>query len=812
MGMWGEINMGDYRPIEEILGQSEVIRSITRDYRFSAKYLIAAPSGGGKNYLVTQLKRYFIQQPNIQVVHCHVKRIGMDARLDFAPFIEMLSSEENLTQAQYTNLSKPFAELVPYIGKCVSQLLSMKKVYPAKFNSTECELLARIERVVGSKNPVIVCEEIDRWDRASILFLQKMMTLAFPAKSCIFICTSNSQEFESPIENETFDQCFDLRPILAEQISTVAACLFPDTTFSPDVLQQIYCLSRGNIGILLQLAELVGDGCSSQICKGHIYQDIILNRLHETLGKAHYDNAVELLNRASLIGERVYKKLLEIFVHFDSATLIESIDDVIQHDILMEEVDFLSFSYHTVWQSFYEANKKNKGFHLELANCICELMPSNYLYIADEMLKAGENRKAAIFYILSAIKEYHTYRSLPVLPRFQVELLKDCQLFSAYQNLIKLYGSIFSGDYDGAQKIICRFNEPQLLFEADYIKAVGKINGSIMQSAYSEALTSLQSWVEDEDFHRKSPYQWMRAAILAVGAQYELHDNRMFDLLKKIDQTKRKFAATDPGMEWLEYDFLSKCNYCYTIDTAYHYAKEALDFFQKNLAQSPSKVPYCIALINCGANSTVVGKYQEAIDFLTKALVVLDNEPLSYGLANPLVNNLLIAELLGGQMKGQEDIQLGIAQMEPLIKAMSDDVISNILLRNNQIVMLCYQGNVVSAAEKIEALYNELRYMEGVDDYYPYFVGNNYHVIRHLAGIEALCGAALEEIFCLRPLDHDHDYFAARQRVMLEQLEDGFLPNMSAPGWNDLPGPLVGPAWSFWGKWLLLSDLQIWSD
>lgn len=801
--------MKDYRSIEDLLGQSEIMYAITRDYRFSAKYLIAAPAGGGKHYLINQLKDFFGHQSEFKILHCRVNRSEIDANLDFTPFIEMLSREENVAQENYFSVGKTFVELIPYIGKCVSQLMSQKKVYPVIFNSTESELLARIEHVIGGKKSVFLCEEIDYWDGASIRFLEKLMSSAFPSKVCIFICTITGREMAIPVENKNFDQCFRLHFIPEEQMKTVTQILFPGTVFPSETLQQIYHLSGGNIGIILQLVNLIQKNDISAVSEHQAYRDIILHRLQETLGQLRYENAVELLDRASLIGERVYKKMLEYFVHFDPATLTESIDDVVRHDILMEEIDFLTFSYHIVWQSFYDSNNKNRHFHYELAKCICQLMPSNYSYIADEMLKAGKNREAAIYYILSAIKEYHTYRSLPVLPKFQIELLQECKLYTDYQNLLRLYSCTFAGNYEDAQKIICRYAEPQLLFEADYIRAVGKINGSIMQSTYAEALTTLQSWIEDEDFRQQSPYQWMRAAILAIGAQYELHDQSMFDLLKKIDQTKRKYASTDQGIEWLDNDFLSKCNYCYTIDTAYYYTKEALDFFRKNLTHSPSKYPYYIALINCGANSIVLGKYQEAIDFLTEALALA---PILHKSVDSLINNLLIAELLGGQMQETEKIQLAIGQMDILIQTTSDDIISNILLRNNQIVMLCYKGDIAAATEKIETLYNEIRYMTGVDDYYPYFVGNNYHIIRYLAGIEPINRTALEEIFRFRPLDHDHDYFAARQRVMLELLEHGHFPDLSASNWNNLPGPLVGPAWNFWGKWLLFSDLQIWSD
>lgn len=802
----------DNQLIEKLLGQSEAISIITRDRRSSANYLISAPSGGGKHYLMNQLADFFAHQTQFRVFRCRAGRSGIDANMDFAPFNELLAKEENTSQINLVNASRPFVELIPHIGKCISSLMALKKTYPAVFNGIESELLARIEHVAKESSLVFLCEEIDCWDRASICFLQKLMRFTFAGKVCVFVCSAVEQKTELPIESSQFDYCFSLRNIPENQVETVSKILFPGTKFSPEVLRQLYILSGGNIGMIIQLTELLQRNMKNPISKHLALRDVIQHRLLESLGQSRYENAVELLDRASLIGEHIYRALLAHFLHFDSSTFIESVDDVVRHNILEERADFFDFSYRIIWESFYEYNRKNKRFHRELANSICELMPSNYSYISDEMSKAGEEQEAAIYCILSALKEYHLYRSRPILTQYQTELLQKRDLSSAYQSLIELYSYIFTGNYLEAQQMICRYPDLRLSFEADYIRAVGKINGSIMQSAYSEALTTLQGWIEDEEFRRQSPYQWMRAAILAIGAQYELHDQSMVDLLKKVEKVKRRYEATDQGMAWLEYDFLSKCNFCYTIDTAYNYTKEALEFFRKNVAYSPSKYPYYVALINCGANSTVMGKYQEATAILEEAMELVGQEGVSRGGVGSLINNLLIAELLGNQMRTPEEIQLAINQMDALIGAASDDTISSILLRNNQIVMQCYMGDMDAAAKKIEALYNEIRYTEGVDDYYLYISGNNYHIIRQLAGIAPIDLSAMEEIFYLRPLDNDHEYFATRQRIILEQLKLGRFPDPSIQGWNDLSAPRVGPAWSFWGKWLLFSDLQIWSN
>lgn len=800
------------RAIEKQLGQSAIFDAITMHDNASASYLIEAPAGRGKHYLSEQLKEYYSAQPGIRVLHCYTDHTGINSAWDFAPFTRMLVQEEDIAKVNYTNIGKPFIELIPYVGKCISQLMSQKKVYAATFNSVEVELITRLERVIGAMKPVFLCEEIDCWDKASIHFLQKLLTSAFHTKGYIFICTSSGKDPETLIKHIQFDQRFEIGIIAEENMEYVIKTLFHSLELTPDLLRQIHRLSGGNIGIIRQLAELIGENEFDSVNASRVYHDVILHRLRENLSELRYNRAVEMLDKASLIGERFYRNLLQHFLQYNPAAFTESVGDVINQNILTQDVDVLAFTYRAVWQSFYELNMKNQQFHYELANCIHELMPSNYSYIADELFKAGEEQKAAIYYILAALNEYHTYRAMPVLLTPQIELLERCGLLADYRQLLDLYSRFFQGDYVATRQAICRCKEPQLAFEVDYIKAVAQINGSILQSAYAESLVTLQSWVEDDDFLRQSPYQWMRGALLAIGAQYELHDKSMTNLLKRIEQTKRKYAATDRGIEWLEYDFLSKCNYCYTVDTAYHYTKEAVYFFRKNLLQSPSKYPYYIALINCGANSTVVGKYQEAIDLLTEALELVEQEAVHHGVVDSLVNNLLIAELLDGQIQTSEEIQMAIEQMNPLIEAMSYDPISQILLRNNQAVMMCYKGDIVAAVQKIDKLYAEMRYIDDVDDYYLYIVGNNYHIMRHLAGVSPIDYALLESIFRFHPLDHDRNYFSTRQRIMLERIECGQLPELLTPNWNTLSDPLVGPAWSFWGRWLLFSDMQIWSD
>lgn len=62
---------------------------------------------------------------------------------------------------------------------------------------------------------------------------------------------------------------------------------------------------------------------------------------------------------------------------------------------------------------------------------------------------------------------------------------------------------------------------------------------------------------------------------------------------------------------------------------------------EKNLLQLPSKYPYYTALINCGASSIVVGKHQEAIDLLTEALELVEQESVPHRVVDSLGNQFV---------------------------------------------------------------------------------------------------------------------------------------------------------------------------
>lgn len=798
--------MSNQNTIEKILGQDTVYAELIDNMEIK-RSCIFAPPGQGKHYLIEKLSQYFSENG------CYVLRMATDGlsvgqKQDFAPFLTMLTDKENLAAVKRVNLGKSLTELLPYIGKAISKMVNQKKVYPAIYSNTEIELLTRLERIISHRPILFLCEGIDCWDQPSTQFLHKLLSCSGDVfgKNIRFVCTSCDKGKPFPVD--VFDKCFYLCCVPIDQMDVLWKALVPEQPIEEDLLQRIHLLSGGNIGIIIQLIRLITEHNTESIYGSCAYRDVMLQRLHILLDEFKYEHTVGLLDRASLIGERSYRELLHLFTKYDPVLFSESIKASVSGGLLTEEPATVSFTDHATWQAFCTFNQKNQRFHYELANCVKELTPSNFAYIGKELLSADQRQDAANYYILAALNYYHTYRIQPELPAFQVELFDEFSLWDSYRTLLALFTDYFSGHFSKVVGTSAHFKEPMLQFEADYVRALAYINGYLNLSAYKQALTLLESWLEDQQFYEENPYQWMRGALLALGAKYELHDDSMPNLIKWIEKTKRKYS-NDSGMEWLEIDFLSKCNYCYTIDTAYHYVKSAVVSLEKLYPTMPSGYPYYRALINAAANSLVVGKYEESLQYSRQALLMAEQNGSLYGAVDALTNNLAIAGLLLDPFGWKDCADQCIQEMRHLAELVDEDIITSILLRNNIAVMLCYCGKFEMAADEFHSLRQELQCLNDADDYYLYVTGSNECVLNAMLGQEQFNWEDFNALCQLRPLDLDSAYFTARNQYIRENIS---CMALSQPWRNDFTRQMVGPAWSFWGKWLIFSDIQIWSD
>lgn len=89
-------------------------------------------------------------------------------------------------------------------------------------------------------------------------------------------------------------------------------------------------------------------------------------------------------------------------------------------------------------------------------------------------------------------------------------------------------------------------------------------------------------------------------------------------------------------------------------------------------------------------------------------------------------------------------------------------------------------------------------------------------IINYLLGNKGKAEDLLNKIVGLIPLSLNKYYFISRNKYIYQLLKNTYTIDTTKDDWNDLlikkyPNT-IGKAWTFWGKLLLFSDLQTWSD
>ena len=145
------------------------------------------------------------------------------------------------------------------------------------------------------------------------------------------------------------------------------------------------------------------------------------------------------------------------------------------------------------------------------------------------------------------------------------------------------------------------------------------------------------------------------------------------------------------------------------------------------------------------------------------------------------------------------------------------DCADNLLVKNNYIVFVALNGHFFNALQLSEELYMQMKYSDDADDYYRYYILNNYCILLWLNGKKENAKNIWAVAKSLVPWPQDQAYFKART-THISELLDTISPNelLKEANWNTYlflkNSNVVGEAWKFWSNLLLLSELQIWSD
>lgn len=798
--------------VAEILNQNIIIDDILGNLDNQTVFLIKGKRGQGKTFLANELIRKLNNKYRYFFLS-NEKKININ---EYEPFWCIIKEEyilkENLKN-QLFDISQEYP-LTKMISK-ILKIFSKEKTYTklSNFNDDEAKLILFLNNEIKSKKVIWFCDNVHLWSNSSkklLLSIIRYKKKFAGLKKLKIVILANS---ECDYFDEDCNLSFKLRDFNGNEFKKMLPFMYPDSLDFYNKSDKIYGISNQNLKITGELYDIIKDE-----------QSIDFKNLREVVLK-HFEDNVEngldiliFLEKVAFLGAVTLKKLLEIFLDTEKNNQYSDyLLKAISMKILDTEEENVKFINTLIYDSIVNAinyNEKKEDYK-KLSECISLLFPSNYLTRAKYLLYADEKKQAQVQMIVYCLQHFRQKKE--VVQSSDIDLFQTNQkLREFYKNIMNIYKLYYGNDLEKntLEKTIVDmyslvYGIEELEFEIEYIKALYYINYSYRRVDFDEAKEILIKWYSNPNFKNYNFEMWVRTAILLMDLYYELNieTEKRKDIEKQLNKVSKEYPF-DSYMKDICYILYLKSNMYNEIQIAFYKTENALKYFYDNIDIHNTQ-QYLVSAINHSANCLVLGKYADAYNIMQN-LTSNNNILIDKLYPEAIANNLILSSYLCNKCCIKEAIK----NMEKIAKYKSAD---NILIKNNLSTLYAESGDLGKASDISEELYQQIKGDEGIDDYYRYFVINNYLILKFLNGEAEISIKKFKDIENLYPLQNNIDYFKARNKYIMELLNH--IDNselLSTNKWNlyliEKYPCTIGEAWNFWGKLLLLSDLQIWSD
>ena len=734
---------------------------------------------------------------------------------DYAPFTQFIKFNKKITQEQTSLASEIVLKNANNLVKTLVELIKMPDIYPTVYNDTEKSILDDLKRISLGSSVVFLCDDVDKWDWMSVVLLKKLMTeidYNWITGSLFIVTATDSPDAHSILDiDKRRDKhyVYKLKNLTNEEVKN-----YLKRINSPINHEELYNITDGNFGETVEFAKYFNQPNNKEIynnIQGYLQDKINTQIVHTNnqgslISERETNKTIDLINCSSIVGERfqraILKELTEEESFFDSL-----VSYTLKSGIYSFKKTELYFTYNRIYRRLNEYNQNCLRYHVMFAKALQKITPSNFAMRAKELLLTHSEVAAAISYFSYIINRIRKYRQAVQINSQYVQLLSEQELYQPLMEMIKAYDLYFAGDYDTAmENLPVRQFITEIDCQIDYLRCLILINKDIVLSNYRDAAVILNTWAQNDDLREAEPFIWIQFAILHDEIISELGGIVQYNEI--IHRTFANYATVDIDFRIEYYDFLSKNNYTYVIDNQYNQTKQAVDFFV-DCDYIPGKSLCIRALTNHMGNAVVMGKYSEVSDLAKKCFELIDHYNETKHFLPDVINNYIVSSILSNVNQIDRQLLLDFVKCyEELLSSITSDEISKILLKINYGLVLFLADDDDGALQLYKELFDSIENEPEIDDYYRYFIINNYLLISGYVDnrMESESFYLLDN---LNPYPSNAQFFKKhtetiqRQKLQALSKRDLFLP---------MGDCILGKAWTFWGRPLLFTDIQYWSD
>lgn len=777
--------------------QDDIIESLSKEPE-NFIHCIAGEVGSGKKYTVNQ----YVQANGLNCIV--LKMVDGGVTVPYAPFFCAIDIES------FFAVKGAFNEVIGSI-KVIGKLQKVTQMYAAnamfKYTEEEQNVISRLKsHIEFNEIDLIFCQDIDKWDNDSKILLEKICT--FQEKSIFNVpIISTSSDEKCCLCNSR--QIIKLKNMNFENFKQELLRL-SGKNFYDDEIRSLYALTNhGNVSLTLYIVEALKMDCS--LSDDNNLYNLLIKRITETVDSDKNSQIIEFLKQASLLGYSMLKSLIIGYAELTQQEFFIFMSTLQKLDYMQTDDMTVKFNSTIVYQLISSEASKEIAYKYKLAEFIRGVYPADYEYISYLYENAGDSYNAAIFRSMYVI-QYVRDKQFALDRKYCALNLLDKYNFTKCVTLIeKAYLEYYSGS-NLTLSTLTSFScsEGILEFERLYLLSLYYFNNNTLYGMTSDTVNELAVYYTSNEFKSKYLEAWLRCAMLLLAMKIEIKDidgaKDIYMQVQRIFIEKDVHNTLDAKLKELYYHFTqTSATFMKKTDIAKNQIQRAFAYYEANLGNTSNFSHYFNALVNYTSICLITYDYDKVEKLCNKARLLIEKSvPVSEDNLICIKNNYAISRILRSKYDLSElkDAQV---MYEELIRK-NANIISDIILKINLCNIYYLLGN--DNWHLIEQLYNSINCE--TEEFYKYYICNNYAMMLYFDGQIEPSKSVFERIKDITPNVPDKLYFNIRNEHIADMLQhEKAIPHKFVNEIDIACPPGVG--WSFWGKYLIFSELEQWS-
>ncbi|UAB71151.1 AAA family ATPase [Vibrio sp. SCSIO 43132] len=579
--------------------------------------------------------------------------------------------------------------------------------------------------------------------------------------------------------------------------------------------QKLYSLTSGHLRLLKEVVTYLNDlnGDVERVVSSESNKElakvVIRSQLFDEDPSSEQEIAITL-NCAATIGKSMSRSELICLTDSVVKDVRTSIKKAQSKLFLNKINNKLEFSHSCIHSYFRDVSLLDKNkLHSKFAKCIRLINPGDYGARAIHLELAGCTNEADDMWILEWLQELRRDSSLSIdiFPYNKLPPEKKAQ-FQFLANSIRAY---HEGDFPKMRG---------LLEDVD-------INDSSIVNKERQYLLALSLALLKLSYTRTKSYDIVKSISLSLAEEFELaarlklleiyllsHQGKKTEALEKEEDIVNFIDSNysnHPIGQYFRHVIFRRCEQLYPEEVAIVKLKEARRYWQGASASLLPKYPqeYYRTTSNLVASLTYTGRSEEAEEISKE---VINAEYFHEGLIQRpeyIWNNYVLACFVNKTIKPSECLSRQ-QEITSTSRAQHDNIIS----LSNMAIYSAYNHDFVFSHSTLVECWNRVSSIPGYEIFFRYLIGTNLFAISKLSNIE--CGISVSQIQSLTseidPSGQGVESF--RLHHLINDTTDSHV-HQSIEEWDTEPSKsndILGPAWTFWGRRLILCGIHSWVD